>query len=75
MGRAFFLVDLSLFAGQSGVEIQVFDLTHFTSITSVALPNVLGSPGRFIRWGHNGLAFVTDAGFVYLLSGSFVSSS
>ena len=74
LGRAFFLTVPSA-VGAPGVEIQVFDLTHFTAITSVTLPNVKGNPQAFIRFGSNGLAFTTDAGFVYLLSGGLVDGS
>ncbi len=71
-GRAFFL---TWEFGVQGVTVQVFDLTHFTQITSVSLPNVQGNPRRFIRWGIRGLAFNTDSGFVYLLSGGLVDGS
>lgn len=71
-GRAFFL---TYDYGSQGVTLQVFDLTHFTSITSLSLPHVQGSPLRLIRWGTRGLAFNTAAGFVYVVSGGFVDGS
>jgi hypothetical protein len=74
LGRAFFLFSPPG-VGLPGVAIQAFDLTHFTLITSVTLPNVQGNPLGFIRFGTNGLAFFTDAGFVYLLSGALVDGS
>jgi hypothetical protein len=74
LGRAFFLFGPPAVGGP-GVEIQVFDLLHFTPITSVTLPNVQGNPLGFIRFGTNGLAFFTDAGFVYLLAGGLVDGS
>jgi hypothetical protein len=68
-GRAFFVTSTPYV---TGAVIQVFDLTHFTPITSVSLADVQGSPQHFVRWGAQGLAFTTDAGFLYLLSGGFV---
>jgi len=73
LGRAFFLTS----PATSGllVTIHVFDLTHFTRIASVPLEGVKGNPLQFIRWGTRGLAFCTDAGYVYLVSGGFVDGS
>lgn len=59
--------------GSGGATIQAFDMTHFTLIGSVTVPNVLGNPKKLIRWGQNGLAFNTDQGQIVLLGGTFVS--
>jgi hypothetical protein len=53
--------------------IQSMDLKTFAPIESLTIPNVQGSVLRVIRWGTNGLAFNTDLGQVYILSGSFVN--
>jgi hypothetical protein len=59
--------------GPGNCVIEAFDLTHFTLLGAIPLSNVSGTPSRLIRWGSNGLAFLTgDA--VYLVSGSFVTS-
>ncbi len=71
-GRAFFLISTP---DVSGAVLQVFDLAHFTPITSVRFPNLQGTPQHFIRWGAQGLAFTTNAGFLYVLSGAFVDGS
>jgi len=47
--------------GSQDLAIQSFDLTHFTPIGSITIPNVAGSPVRMVRWGQNGLAFNTGA--------------
>ncbi len=52
--------------------VESFDMTHFTPINSITIPNVMGSPVRLIRWGNNGLAFNTSGGQVYLIGGNFV---
>jgi len=53
------------------VTIESFDLTNFTRLGSITIPNVTGTPLRLIRWGKNGLAFNTGgvgiSGQVYLI--------
>ena len=59
--------------------IESFDLTHFTPINTVTIPGVTGTPLRLIRWGQNGLAFISKAANgtsqVVLLGGDFVSTA
>jgi hypothetical protein len=68
LNRAFF----AKVAGNSTVVIYSFDLTHFTSVSSINISNVAGNPLRLIRWGQNGLAFNTDSGEIVLVGGNFV---
>jgi hypothetical protein len=56
-----------------GVTLNAFDMTHFTLVGSITIPNVNGNARRLIRWGQNGLAFITDNGQVFLVGGNFVS--
>jgi len=59
------------------LTIASFDMTHFTPIGSITIPNIAGGPVRMIRWGQNGLAFNTasigTAGQVYLVKTNLVS--
>jgi hypothetical protein len=57
----------------SDLVMQSLDLKTFAAIQSVTIPNIQGNVLRLIRWGTNGLAFNTDLGQVYILSGSFVN--
>jgi hypothetical protein len=59
--------------GGGSVTVQAFDMTHFTLVRSITIPNVNGNVKRLIRWGQNGLAFNTDSGQLFLLGGNFVS--
>lgn len=60
--------------GTGTYVIEAFDLTHFTLIGTISIPNVSGGPpSKMVRWGSNGLAFLTGTG-VYLVSGGFVTS-
>jgi hypothetical protein len=60
-------------SGNGSIDVESFDLTHFSPIASINLPNVVfAQPTRMIRWAQNGLAFITDQGQVVLLGGNFV---
>ena len=60
----------------SGATIQAFDLTHFALIGSAAIPSASGTLSHLIRWGQDGLAFLSTgangSGQVFLVGGSFV---
>jgi len=60
----------------SGATIQSFDLAHFTPIASVPVPGATGTLTHLIRWGQDGLAFISTGasgvGQVFLVGGSFV---
>jgi hypothetical protein len=61
--------------------IEAFDLTHYNLLGTATIPNVVGTPYKLVRWGSNGLAFLTtdtlgtsaDVG-VYSVSGGFVTA-
>ena len=84
---AYFLGQTQSESGTSEYTLEAFDLTQFTLLGSIAVPNVVGVPVKLIRWGTNGLAFLTQtrntndgstapgAGDgVYLISGAFVTN-
>jgi hypothetical protein len=63
-------------------QIQTFDQTQFRLLHTMLIPNAIGQPTNFIRWGQSGLAFVTNLGGptgvigrLYILDGSFVNPS
>lgn len=55
-------------------NLQSFDLVSFAPISSFTITDggVQGGPGRLIRWGSNGLAFITSGGQVVIFRGSLV---
>jgi hypothetical protein len=75
VNKAFFLGQTSSQSGSENFTIESFDLTRFTPINSVAVPNVSGYPLRLIRWGSNGLAFNTTGGQVFLYNGDLVTAT
>jgi len=68
--------------GQSGQYIiEAFDLKTNALLGSIMVSNVTDTPVKLIRWGTNGLAFLTNGlhgpqqgDGVYLLSGIFVTT-
>jgi len=73
INSAFFLGQTAAQVGTSSFTIESFNLTTFAPVAEIVVPNVAGNPQHFIRWGTNGLAFSDDAGYVYILSSSFVT--
>jgi hypothetical protein len=68
-------------SGQSAFMIEAFDLRTYALLGSIAIPTVTGTPIKLIRWGTNGLAFLTSGSNgpqqgdgVYLISGAFVTT-
>ena len=64
----------AFFVGESSgtATIESFNLTEFSSIGSISFTGDSNFPTRLIRWGNNGLAFITSQGSVYLIGGNFV---
>lgn len=82
---AYFLGQTPAEAGGPDYTLTAFDLTNFSRISSIIIPSVAGIPVKLIRWGTNGLAFLTNNNYsspstpvpgmgVYLISGTFVTS-
>ena len=63
------------------MTIEAFDLRTNALLGSIAIPNVTGTPVKLIRWGSNGLAFLTSGiqgpqqgDGVYIVRGAFVTT-
>jgi hypothetical protein len=63
------------------MTIEAFDLRTNALLGSIAIPNVTGTPIKLIRWGSNGLAFLTSGAQgpqpgdgVYIIRGAFVTT-
>ena len=82
LNLAYFLGQTWNAAGTGNYVLEAFDLTNFTLLGAIPIPNVSGTPTRIIRWGNNGLAFLTGGvdspttpgDGVYLVSGTFITS-
>jgi trimeric autotransporter adhesin len=87
LNRVFILGQTPVQSGDfSDFTIESFNQTSFAPIDTITISHVVGDPVAFVRWGTNGLAFVTRIGAatdlnnigpgqLYVISGSFVNSS
>ena len=88
LGRAYFLGQTpnQNNYGQSftSYTLQIFDLTHFTLLNSIIIPNVIGLPSQMVRWGASGIAFTTEGGnsqtanapgMTYIISGPIITGA
>ena len=80
---AYFIGQTANLAGTQQYAIEAFDLTQFTPLGDTSISNVIGVPVKLLRWGTNGLAFLTTTGIgyppesgngVYFVQGDFVTS-
>jgi hypothetical protein len=85
LGIAYFLGQTEPQVGGPDYTLTAYNLTTFAPISSIIVPGVAGQPVKLVRWGSNGLAFLTNNNFsssatpipgmgVYLISGSFVTT-
>jgi hypothetical protein len=69
--------------GANSYTLNIYDLNTQALLKTIAIPDVLGAPWRMVRWGTNGLAFVTSnwpgegttVGALYILQGSDISGT
>lgn len=79
--RFYTLLEVNEPGGSLAFQIQSFDQTQFQQLSTIVIPNAVGEPVNFIRWGQSGLAFVTNGGSsntsgqLYILDGGFVNPS
>jgi len=67
LNMAFFITGVG-----PSTTIHSFNLTTQALIGSITISSATGKPQKLIRWGQNGLAFITDGGQVFLIGGNFV---
>jgi hypothetical protein len=71
LGLAFFVTgDPSV----AGIIIKAVDIVHGNTVSTFSLPDVTGLPYRVVRWGTDGLAFLTDSGEFVVVHGAFVTT-
>jgi hypothetical protein len=69
--------------GANSYTLNIYDLNTQALLKTIAIPDVLGAPWRMVRWGTNGLVFVTSnwpsegttVGALYILQGSDISGT
>ena len=68
--------------GPTVYELDVFDLARQTLLKTIQVPAVSGYPTQLVRWGSQGLAFLTEGqaynnatGMLYILQGSDITGA
>ena len=56
----------------SSTRLYAFNLGNFAQVGTLNIPGVVGSPYSLIRWGANGLAFLTSGNQVYFVQTSLI---
>jgi hypothetical protein len=69
-----YFIESEYYYSYSYDKISAYDPTTFSLIRRSSLPAVISSPGSFIRWGTNGLAFRTNNTLVLINSSQLVPS-
>ena len=73
LNRAFFLRTI----GSSSFALDIFDLRRQSLLKSIPITGVTGNATQLVRWGTQGIAFLTDDdtgnGALYLVQGSDIS--
>jgi hypothetical protein len=58
----------------AGIVIKAVDIVHGNTVSTFSLPDVTGLPYRVVRWGTDGLAFLTDSGEFVVVHGALVTT-
>lgn len=58
-----------------GWQIKAYDIPTQRFLGSLSIANLLGTPGRMIRWGTNGLAFTTTSNQLFIVRSSLIPTN
>jgi hypothetical protein len=77
LNRAFFLQQDTT-NGAGVYDLKIFNLSTQTLLKTIPLASIVGYPTQLVRWGSQGVAFLTDSygtgqGLLYILQGSDIS--
>lgn len=82
LGTAFFVGQVPEEPYVAKYAVESFNIHTFTPISLLPIADVIGTPTHIIRWGSDGLAFLTynpnaspPTGTLYIIKGSFVTGS
>ncbi|MGE5625706.1 MAG: IPT/TIG domain-containing protein, partial [Bacillota bacterium] len=75
LGCAYFIYQTEAQAGTSDWTLACYSTTDQTLTRSIAIPSLNGAPTKMMRWGNEGLAFITDGGYIYFVSGQVVTGN
>ena len=78
LGCAYFIIQTpaQVTAAAGDWTLACYSTADYTTLTrSLVIPAVVGTPTKMLRWGNEGLAFITDGGYIYFVSGQIVTGN
>ena len=77
LGCAYFITQTAaqVTAAAGDWTLSCYSTTDETLTRSLVIPAVQGTPTKMLRWGNEGLAFITDGGYIYFVSGQVVTGN
>lgn len=77
LGCAYFITQTQaqIDAAAGDWTLSCYSTTDQTLTRSLVIPSVNGTPIKMKRWGNEGLAFITDGGYIYFVSGEIVTGN
>jgi len=77
LGCAYFITQTQaqIDAAAGDWTLSCYSTTDQSLTRSIVIPSVVGTPTRMKRWGNEGLAFITDGGYIYFVSGQVVTGN
>lgn len=77
LGCAYFITQTQaqVDAAAGDWTLSCYSTMDQTLTRSMVIPSVVGTPTKMLRWGNEGLAFMTDGGYIYFVSGQIVTGN
>ena len=77
LGCAYFITQTAaqVLAAAGDWTLSCYSTTDQTLTRSLVISAVNGAPTKMLRWGNEGLVFMTDAGYIYFVSGQVVTGN
>ncbi|HEY3646203.1 MAG TPA: IPT/TIG domain-containing protein [Gammaproteobacteria bacterium] len=77
LGCAYFIAQTAtqVTTGTNDYTLSCYSTADQTQTRSLVIPAVNGKPTKMLRWGNEGLVFITDAGYIYFVSGQVVTGN
>lgn len=77
LGCAYFITQTQaqIDAAAGDWTLSCYNTADQTLTRSMVIAGVMGTPTKMLRWGNEGLAFMTDGGYIYFVSGQIVTGN
>jgi hypothetical protein len=77
LGCAYFIAQTQaqIDAAAGDWTLSCYSTTDQSLTRALVIPGVTGTPTKMMRWGNEGLVFITDGGMIYFVSGQVVTGN